>query len=69
MEGSKRRSGWIPKVERGFERSRLESELLATTYERALPVLQRWPVNPQATDRPGNRNEDMETQVNLAAGA
>lgn len=69
MEGSKRRSGWIPKVERGFERSRLEGELLAAAYEHALPVAQRRPVKTRAMDRSGRRDESMETQVNLAAGA
>ncbi len=38
MEGPPRRSEWIPKVERCFEWSRLEGQLLTTAYERALPV-------------------------------
>lgn len=69
MEGSKRRSGWIPNVERGFEWSRLEDELLAAVYESALPTVQRQPVNTQVMGRSGKRSEDMETQTGLAAGA
>jgi hypothetical protein len=38
MEGIRHRSEWIPTIERHFEWSRLEGQLLTTAYERALPV-------------------------------
>jgi hypothetical protein len=37
MEGKKRKGKRELKVARGFERSRLERDLLAAAYERALP--------------------------------
>jgi hypothetical protein len=69
MEGSKRRSEWIPKVERRFESCRVADELLATAYERALPVLQRATVAPQRVQPPANQRMVMEAAAGQAAGA
>jgi len=41
MEGSTDQHPRIQRVERGFECSRLESELLASAYERLIPILRR----------------------------
>jgi hypothetical protein len=39
MEDAKRESDRVLKVERGFEWSRLEGEVMALVYERVLPVV------------------------------
>ena len=39
MEGRKRKGKRELRIERGFERSRLERDLLAAAYERVLPQL------------------------------
>jgi hypothetical protein len=69
MEGSKRRSGWIPKVERGFEWSRLEDELLAAAYEHALPMLQCGAVDERLANRSDDGSQVMEVAADQAAGA
>lgn len=69
MEGSKRRSDWIPNVERSFEWTRLEDELLATAYERALPMIQRATVDPRPANRSGDGNKIMDAEANHAIGA
>lgn len=69
MEGSKRRSDRIPNVERSFEWSRLEHELLATVYERALPMIQRATVDPRPANRSGDENTIMDAEANHAVGA
>jgi hypothetical protein len=43
MEDAKRKSDRILRVERGYEWSRLEGELMATAYERALPFVRAAP--------------------------
>ena len=40
MESPNRKRNWIPKVERSFERSRLESQVMALAYEQVLPPVQ-----------------------------
>ena len=69
MEGSKRRSDWIPNVERSFEWTRLEDELLATAYERALPMIQRATVDKRPASRSGDGNKIMDATANHAVGA
>ena len=49
MEGPPHRSEWIPSLERRFEWSRLEVQLLSAAYERALPVAQI--VRPEQSSR------------------
>lgn len=44
MEGTKRKSNRILKVERGFEWSRLEGQVLASAYEHVLPIIRAVPV-------------------------
>jgi hypothetical protein len=39
MESPKRKKERIPKVERSFERSRVEGQLMALAYEQVLPVV------------------------------
>lgn len=38
---------WMAKVEQGFEHSRLSEEVLASAYERLLPLVRRWARLPQ----------------------
>ena len=69
MEGSKRRSDWIPIVERSFEWTRLEDGLLAAAYERALPMIQRATVDQRPANRSGDENTIMDAEANHAVGA
>ena len=69
MEGSKRRSDWVPKIERSFEWSRLEPELLATAYERALPVVRRGRGSAAPRTRRARGAKVMEATTSQAAGA
>jgi len=55
MESPKRKRDWIPKVERSFERSRLENHLMASAYEQVLPLVQ----HPVASQRRSNEAEQM----------
>lgn len=55
MESPKRKRDWIPKVERSFERSRLESHLMASAYEQVLPLVQ----HRVASQRRSNNAEEM----------
>ena len=55
MERPKRKRNWIPKVERHFERSRLESQLMASAYEQVLPLVQ----HRIASHRHPNEAEEM----------
>jgi hypothetical protein len=48
MEDAKRKSNRVLTVERGFEWSRLEGELMASAYERALPFVRAAPGGSQA---------------------
>jgi hypothetical protein len=53
MEGGKRRTGPVRRVERSFECSRLAEQLLISAYERVVPVirhaLRRDPPSVQST--------------------
>lgn len=69
MEGSKRRSDWIPNVERSFEWSRLEDELLAMSYERVLPIIQRAAVDEQLANRPDDGSKAMDALAGRTKGA
>ena len=54
MESPKRKRDWIPTVERSFERSRLESHLMALAYEHILPLVQ----HRGASQRRSNESEE-----------
>lgn len=41
MEGGKRRTGPVRRVERSFECSRLAEQLLISAYERVVPTIRR----------------------------
>ena len=43
MEDTKRKSDRVLKVERGFEGSRLEGQMMASAYERVLPIIRAGP--------------------------
>jgi hypothetical protein len=43
MEDAKRKSDRVLRVERGFEWSRLEGELMASAYGRVLPIVRAAP--------------------------
>ena len=54
MEGGKRRTGPVRRVERSFECSRLAEQLLISAYERVVPMIRRavrrqQPLIPSAT--------------------
>ena len=55
IESPKRKRNWIPKVERKFEESRLESQLMALAYEQVLPLVQ----HRIASQRYSNEAEEM----------
>jgi len=66
MESPRRKRDWSPKVERTFERSRLESPLMALAYEQVLPLLQ----HRVASQRRSNEAEEMiNARPRQAAGA
>jgi len=66
MESPKRKRNWIPKLERDFEGSRLESQLMALAYEQVLPLVQQR----IASQRYSNKAEAMSNvQSRQAAGA
>ena len=72
MEDAKRRSNRVLAVERGFEWSRLEGELMASAYERASPFIRAAPGGSQAEQaEPGSasRIEATGQQQRYAAGA
>lgn len=48
MEDAKRKSNRVLTVERSFEWSRLEGELMASAYERTLPFVRAAPSGSQA---------------------
>jgi TPP-dependent trihydroxycyclohexane-1,2-dione (THcHDO) dehydratase len=43
MEGTKRKSNRVLMVERGFEWSRLEEQVMASAYEHVLPIIRAVP--------------------------
>jgi len=54
MEDAKRNQNQVLKVERSFEWSRLEEELMASAYERALPFIRAGPAgSPAGQHEPG----------------
>ncbi len=66
MESPKRKRDWIPKVERSFEWSRLESQLMALAYEQVLPLRQ----HRVACPRHSNEAEEVtNAKPRQAAGA
>jgi len=66
MESPKRKRNWIPKMERNFEGSRLESQLMALAYEQVLPLVPHRVASP----RRSNEAEEMNNvQPRQAAGA
>jgi hypothetical protein len=66
MESPKRKRDGIPKVERSFERSRLESQWMALAYQQVLPLVQ----HRIACPRPSNEAEEMtNAKPRQAAGA
>jgi hypothetical protein len=72
MEDAKRRSDRILEVERGFEWSRLEGQLMALAYECALPTVRGSPsgsVGERAKVGPNDREETTTDQQRYATGA
>ena len=47
MEGAHIQTRQLPPLQRGFERSRLENQLIATAYELAVPVRRQALPTPQ----------------------
>ena len=52
MEGGKRRTGPVRRVERSFECSRLAEQLLISAYERVVPVIRHAARRDSRTGRP-----------------
>ena len=72
MEDAKRRPDRVLTVERGFEWSRIEGELMASAYERALPFVRGAPTGPPAQQpEPGSDGQTRATgqQQQYAKGA
>ncbi len=72
MEDTKRKSDRILKVERGFEWSRIEGELMASAYERALPFVRASPTgSPGGQPEPGSDGQTRATgqEQRYATGA
>jgi hypothetical protein len=69
MEGSTDRCPLILRVERGFECSRLENELLASAYERVLPIMRRQLSGLQVDSQASLRQHGSHHQQPIAKGA
>ncbi len=72
MEDAKRKSNRVLAIERGFEGSRLEGELMTTAYERASPFVRAATCGPH-TDQPEpgtcEKIEANDEQKRYATGA
>lgn len=66
MESPRRKRKWIPRVERNFEASRLESQLMVLAYEQVLPPVQHRIAPQGQSDEAEARNN---IQPRQAAGA
>ena len=66
MESPRRKRKWIPRVERNFEASRLESQLMVSAYGQVLPPVQHRISPPGHWDEAEARNNIHPRQ---AAGA
>ena len=72
MEDAKRKSKRVLTVERGFEWSRLEGELMASAYEHALPFVRAAPCeSTEEQTEPGSMGQIKATgqEQRYAAGA
>ena len=72
MEDTKRKSDRVLKVERGFEWSRLEEQVMASAYEHALPAVRAtpagWPAEPRKLGS-DDRSKPTSHQWRYATGA
>lgn len=58
MEDTKRKSDRVLKVERGFEWSRLEGQMVASAYEHVLPIIRAGPSASQGeSPEPGSERQ------------
>jgi hypothetical protein len=64
MERAHVRTKQLPPLQRGFERSRLEEQLVVTAYELAVPIY-RQPLSPSARSRGDQGRQD---QLTLTTG-
>ncbi len=72
MEDTKRKSDRILKVERGFEWSRIEGQVMTSAYEHVLPTLRASPggsATEQAKAGSNGRNRATSDQRRCAEGA
>ena len=69
MEGSTDYCPLILRVERGFECSRLENELLASAYERLIPIMRRRLASRLVDSRASLRQHGANHQQPIAKGA
>jgi hypothetical protein len=60
MAGLKHRTNRLLKIERSCERSRLESQLLATAYELLTPILRRALPRPPGAHHPDGSDASTE---------
>ncbi len=69
MEGSTDRRPLVLRVEQGFECSRLENELLASAYERLIPILRCRLSGRLVNSRASLRQHGVHLQQPIAKGA
>ena len=61
MEGAHIRTRQLPPLQRGFERSRLENQLIATAYELAVPIRRQTLPTPQRCQTDDAREDSTVT--------
>ena len=72
MEGTKRKENRVLIVERGFEWSRLEKQVMASVYERVLPIVRGVPATSlaqQAKSDFSDRDRATDDQQRYGTGA
>ena len=69
MEGGKRRTGPVRRVERSFECSRLAEQLLISAYERVVPVMRHAALRAAQTVRPTIASATTDAQPTLRRAA
>ena len=69
MEGGKGKSDPVPRLERSFERSRLEEQLWTLAYERVVPLRRETVRQAPHRDSPAGVAQETREQEPRAAGA
>jgi hypothetical protein len=72
MEDTKRKSNRVLRVERAFEWSRLEEQVMASAYEHVLPIIRAVPITSPAREAKSDssgRDRARDDQERYGAGA